>query len=133
MDYGFTHEGMTVTPNGTAVPAEENGKRNQEIERAELKQWQAGPDRVVAYYHFGEGITGQDLTVTHSRQYFGKDCTVTTWPGTVIGRIVSAKVYRHNFGGRFVAIRVIGTNGVEYCGRASYDWGNVIRLRRVAK
>jgi hypothetical protein len=131
MDYGFIHEGTTYTPNGTQVPAEENAKRNAEIERAELERWQAGPDRFVGYYTFGEGITGRDLRLTHSPAYFAKDCVIRTWPGTVIARITSAKVYAHNFGGRFVAIRVIGTNGAEYYGRASYDWGNVITLRRV--
>lgn len=56
--------------------------------------------------------------------------TVTTWRGTVLGTITAAHVYSHNFGGRFVSLRVKGTNGAEYYGRASWDWGNVIRLRR---
>lgn len=57
-------------------------------------------------------------------------CLVTTWTGRVLGRIIAAKVTRHNFGGRMVSMRVEGTNGATYYGRASWDNGQVIRLRR---
>jgi hypothetical protein len=58
------------------------------------------------------------------------DATVTTWTGEVLGAITSARVYPHNFGGRFVAITVKGTNGAIYHGRASYDNASCIWLRK---
>ncbi len=57
--------------------------------------------------------------------------TITTWTGLVLGRVVSHRIYRHNWGGRFIALRAEGTNGAVYAGRASYDGGNCIRLRKV--
>jgi hypothetical protein len=160
MDYGFTHEGMTVTPNGTEVPAGENDERNKRIELGELTYWSTGPDRMIAYFKFpaddphafvptpgfpyrcdhcgAERGLSPELCNRPRAYRTGFDPTlckavITTWPGTVIGRIVSARVYRHNFGGRMVSIRVKGTNGRTYAGRASWDNGNVIRLRRVTK
>lgn len=56
---------------------------------------------------------------------------VSLWPGDRIGAILQARVYRHNFGSRFVSLRVRGTNGAEYYGRASWDWGQCIVLRKV--
>lgn len=56
---------------------------------------------------------------------------VTTWSGSLLGYIVDAKVYAHNFGGRMVSLTVQGTNGARYYGRASYDRGTVVRLRRM--
>lgn len=132
MDYGFVHQDRTFTPNGTVgITPAENAARNQAIEQAELARWAGRPDRVVAYYSFPKNPC--PAPGSQSRQFWPGliDAVVTTWPGTVIGRITQAKVYRHNFGGRFVSIRVVGTNGAEYYGRASWDWGNVIRLRRV--
>jgi hypothetical protein len=113
MDYGVAHDGTVYTPNGTTgLDSAGNDDRNAAIEAAELARWATAPAEQVAYYRFA-------------------DDTVTTWRGVVIGRIVSANVYRHNFGGRFVSVRVMGTNGAEYHGRASWDNGTVIRLRRV--
>lgn len=56
---------------------------------------------------------------------------VKTWHGSLLGRITSARVYRHNFGGRIVSLRLTGTNGATYYGRASWDNGSLIRLRRM--
>lgn len=136
-DYGFIHEGKVFTPNGTAdVVPSDNDERNKAIERAELEAWQARPERFVAYYHFPT-----DSHTTRSQGVWRGEPTgftprldgahVTTWLGTRLGTITSARVYRHNFGGRFVSMRVKGSNGAEYHGRASWDWGTVIRLRRV--
>jgi hypothetical protein len=58
---------------------------------------------------------------------------VSTWLGTRIGTVTHAQVYRHNFGCRMVSLRVTGTNGAEYYGRASYDHGQCVNLRRVTK
>jgi hypothetical protein len=112
MDYGFEHDGTIYTPNGTpGVPATTNTDRNMAIEQAELAAWALRPERQLAYYDDRKGI-------------------VTTWPGTIIGTIVSSNVYRHNMGGRFISLRVKGTNGAEYAGRASYDWGTCVGLKR---
>ena len=129
-DYGFVHEGRVFTPDQSTIDPAENLARNQAIEAAELAHWAGRPDRMIGYYHFGEGIDGRQLEIPRTARYLGDDSHVTTWPGTRIGRIVSARVYRHNFGARFVSIRVIGSNGAEYYGRASFDGGSVIRLRK---
>lgn len=140
-DYGFVHEGRVFMPNGTiGVEASENDARNRAIEAGELDAWQGQPESFVAYYAFPEGA---DVRVNRfaelRRQPYEINCwgtsretaaKVTTWRGTKIGTIVRAKVYRHNLGGRFVSMHVKGTNGAEYYGRASYDNGTVVRLRR---
>lgn len=129
-DYGFVHEGRVYTPNATSgLDASTNEERNQAIEAAELARWEAQPDRQVAYFRF-PAETGGGLYRPAFRPQLA-DAHVTTWPGTRIGTIVNARVYRHNFGGRFIAIRVRGTNGAEYVGRASYDNGTVVHLRKV--
>ena len=132
MDYGFELEGKIYTPAGTVVRPTENDARNQAIEAAELGAWQAKPDYFVAYYNF-PAETGRNPPPRLYREPFRpwlKGAKVTTWRGVTLGKIVSASVYQHNFGGRFVSLRVRGTNGAEYYGRASYDWGSVIRLRK---
>lgn len=112
MDYGFIHDGRVYTPNAsTDIPVGSNDERNKAIEARELEIWDSRPDRFVAYY---------DL---QRKQ-------VSTWLGTVVGDILTSRVYRHNLGGRFVSLRMRGTNGATYYGRASYDWGTVIKLRR---
>jgi hypothetical protein len=112
MDYGFTHDGQVFTPNGTSVDVAANDARNAEIEHMELARWDHQPARHLAYY------------TEHG--------TVTTWRGTVLGTITGRRIYRHNFGGRFIVLSVLGTNGVRYYGRASYDNGNCIHLRKGA-
>ncbi len=133
MDYGFIHDGRVYTPNATpTIAPEHNADRNAAIERAELAAWDAKPDRMLAYFKF----PNDDPSNAHRR--FWRDAFyptltgahVTTWPGTRIGTITAARVYRHNFGGRFVAITVKGTNGATYHGRASWDNGSCVILRR---
>lgn len=131
-DYGFAHEGRIYTPNGTPdVPVAENDARNAAIEAAELAYWRTAPARMVAYYKFADDCRASSLAFHTARTL--SDCTVATWRGVKLGTITRAKVYRHNFGGRMVSIRVMGTNGHEYHGRASYDWGTVITLRRCGR
>ena len=126
MDYGFVHDGTVYTPNGTAgVTVDENTTRNQTMEAAELAQWATQPDQLVAYFHFQKE--------ERYRQAFRPGLTgafVTTWLGTRLGTIISANVYQHNLGGRFISLRVQGTNGATYHGRASYDWGQCVMLRK---
>lgn len=129
-DYGFVHDGRVFTPNATpGLDASTVDARNQAIEAAELARWETAPDVQVTYFHFPAEVGGGPYRSSFRPQL--ADAHVTTWPGTRIGTIVDARVYRHNFGGRFVAIRVRGTNGAEYHGRASYDWGSCVQLRRV--
>jgi hypothetical protein len=112
-DYGFVHEGKVFTPDGTPhVNPTDSDARNRAIERAELEVWDGGPDSFVAYYDDKRG-------------------TITTWLGTHIGDITSSSVYGHNFGSRMISVRVTGTNGVKYYGRASYDNGNCVTLRKL--
>ena len=135
MDYGFVHAGKVFTPDGTQVSPKDNDERNRAIEAAALAQWQQQPDSFVAYYDFP--TERRNRAIDGSRPYrdsfyptIGRDANVKTWLGTRIGDITEARVYSHNFGSRFVAIRVRGTNGAEYYGRASWDNGEVIHLRR---
>lgn len=132
MDYGFTHLGKVFTPNGTAdVSPADNEARNKAIEQAELARWQAQPEHMLAYYMFPA-----EHTKPHNR-YRGTfsplltGATVTTWTGAHLGTIVDARVYLHNFGGRMISLHVTGSNGASYYGRASYDWGQCINLRKV--
>jgi hypothetical protein len=64
--------------------------------------------------------------------YYTSD-SVMTWMGDKLGTIIESRVYRHNFGGRMISMRVRGTNGAIYSGRASYDWGTCINLHKVKK
>lgn len=131
-DYGFIHDGHVFTPNGTTVATADNATRNARLEAAELRAWNEQPETFVAYYH----IPKPDAHLLPIREYradFRPDISracVTTWRGTTIGRVVKAHVYRHNFGGRMVALQVEGTNGARYHGRASWDNGTCVRLRR---
>ena len=129
-DYGFEHHGKVYTPNATpGIDPADNAARNAAIQAAELARWDTKPDRQLAYYHFpkqggGGGLWRWDFYPTISGAY------VTLWPGNRIGRIVSARVYRHNFGGRMVSVTVQGSNGAKYHGRASWDNGTCIHLRK---
>lgn len=130
-DYGFVHDGKVYTPNQTtSIATQANADRNKAIEQQELARWRTCPDRQLAYYKLPDDVTptwAGERTIT-ARSL--TDASVTTWLGTPLGRIVQLRFYRHNFGGRFVSIRIIGTNGAEYHGRASYDWGGCVWLRK---
>lgn len=125
-------------------------KSNEETTRIELECGQSKPDTFApAYYAFPAGrlpLFGKPRSYRADfhpclHTYINKEtladpgvahvATVTTWTGTILGHVESAHVYRHNFGARMVSMRVRGTNGAMYYGRASWDNGNVIRLRRV--
>lgn len=110
-EYAFAHNGTAHTPSGQRIDPAVVADHNAAIERAELRTWRDQPSHAFAYYD-------------------EKTSRVTTWLGTSLGRIDRWKVYRHNFGGRLVAIHVVGTNGASYHGRASYDHGTCIRLRK---
>ena len=129
MDYGFPHDGRVFTPNGTpGITPAENDDRNRAIELAELEHWKTSPDRFLAYFDFPqEPRGGVRLTGFYPVR---TDAIVTTWPGTTIGSIVRARVYTTSLGGRVLAITVRGTNGAMYYGRASWDNGSAIVLRR---
>lgn len=149
-DYGFVHDGKVLTPNQTpGVSPAESDARNKAIEAQELETWAAQPERVLAYYDFPaetNTVLGRPRSYrasftpnlqTYINQVRPEDpstaqhAVVKTWPGTVLGRIVQARVYTHNFGGRFVSMRVKGSNGATYAGRASWDHGQCIWLRKV--
>lgn len=103
--------------------------RNQLVESANLAEWSSCPDVMVAYYNFP-----CDFSLRLYRQALYPSligATVSTWLSSPIGDIIRARVYTNNIGARIVSMRVRGSNGAEYHGRASWDGGNVVRLRRV--
>lgn len=150
MDYGFAHAGTVYTPNQTlGITPEQNTARNAELERAELARWAGQPDRQWAYFSFpAEGLPLFGKARPYRREFrpclhtvvniapgeagngYAHEAIVMTWPGTVIGTITSARVYPHNFGSRMMAITVRGTNGAIYHGRASWDHGQCVNLRK---
>ncbi len=112
-----------------AVDAGEYRPDNAALERAELTRWAERPDRQLAYYHFPKP-TGDGLTYLADFRPHLEGATVTTWPGTVLGTITAAHVFPHNFGARMIALTIQGTNGARYTGRASFDGGSCVWLRR---
>lgn len=128
-DYGFIHGGKVFTPNGSTVAPEDNDARNAAILAAELASWATQPDSIVVYYHFpaesGPRPYRTDFVPLRA------DATVTLWTGEMLGTITRARVYLNNFGARMVSLRVKGNNGARYYGRASWDNGECIRLRKV--
>lgn len=133
MDYGFAHDGKVFTPNGSTVSPTENDARNAAIEAAELERWKAQPETMLAYYHFqDEQRTSRPYRRPYLESFYPplNGAHVAVWRGAWIGTIVSARVYRHNFGARMVSMRVRGTNGAMYYGRASWDCGTCITLHK---
>lgn len=137
MSHLFTFDGHgTYSPDGKvdATQAEAN-RMNAETTAAELAHWNTKPDVFApAYYRFPTDTAKQPREYRHSFYVLlgalGSDI-VTTWTGAKLGSILSARVYQHNFGARMVSMRVRGTNGATYFGRASWDNGECIRLRKV--
>lgn len=129
-DYAFVHEGRAFTSNQTEVAVSDVAAHNAAIESAELAAWQAKPLQMMAYYSFPAEHNQQHRRYCRTFCPLLTGATVTTWQGKVIGQIVDAHVYLHNFGSRMVSMRINGTNGASYYGRASYDWGQCIQLRR---
>lgn len=131
-DYGFVHEGRVYTPNGTAgIDPAASDARNRAMEADELAAWAGQPDHFVGYYDF-PAMTSPDRP-SPWRQGFEPRLAgsrVTTWLGSELGRITKARVYTNNFGARLVSITVHGSNGATYHGRASWDWGSIVRLHR---
>lgn len=110
-----------------------------ETNARELAHWATQPDTFApAYYDFpAEDMTGHYRRAFVPRMHSNcgsigtaDSATVKTWNGSVLGVITRARVYSHNSGSRMVALTVRGTNGALYYGRASWDNGNVIKLRR---
>jgi len=89
------------------------------------------------YYSYGwkvygklkVGLTAEDFARIYSENTkSGKPSAWTvTRSGFVPANVISQ---RRNLGGRFISLRVQGTNGARYHGRASYDWGQCVWLRR---
>ena len=149
-DYALVHEGKVYTPNATpGIDPAAAPNHNAQLEAVELAYWQTAPDRFLAYYTFPAErlpLFGRPRvwrgsfwpclytyinTTDPADPGLDYQAKVTTWLGTELGTITEAEVYRHNFGGRFVSLRVRGTNGADYFGRASWDNGQCIVLRKV--
>ncbi len=126
--YAITHQGRVWTPTGEQTGTiQDVDAHNAEVERRELEAWTRKPDQGVAYFVFphekGGGAWRRAFrpTITGSR--------VMTWRGAKLGAIIDAKVYTNNFGARVVTVRA-NIGGAIYHGRASWDGGNGIRLRK---
>lgn len=140
-DYAFVANGKAYTPNGTHVDAANAEAHNAAIEAAELARWQSAPDTQLAYYTFPAERGGQSYRTSFHPVIWRNDETtgellraeVRTWTGKRLGAIITAKVYLHNFGARMVSMRVKGSNGAIYSGRASWDNGTCINLRKVKR
>ncbi len=129
LEYGFIHDGRVFTPCAQPdVPVAGLEERNRAIERAELALWAECPARFVAYYRLPSDIGPRPYRKAFVPSVVG--ATVATWLGTGLGQVVKARVYSHNRGGRSISLRVQGTNGAAYHGRASYDNGTVVRLHK---
>lgn len=119
------------TPDGKVDATKADAERmNAETTTVELAYWATKPDMLApAYYAFPNHPEGGLYRASFYPSNTG--AKVTTWTGAKLGDIISARVYRHNFGARMVSLRVRGTNGATYFGRASWDNGECIRLRKV--
>ena len=95
-------------PNGK-VEVADTAAHNAAVEAQELEIWKGRPDRHCAY------VTGTK---------------VAAWLGTELGQVIMSNVYRNNIGARIRSVRVRGNNGAEYYGRYSYDWSQLVRLRK---
>jgi hypothetical protein len=124
-NYAITHNGQAFTPDGRDASVSDANEHNRKLDAVNLAVWHDTiPWTFPAYY-----TLASDGTDTTKHAAFRTHGTVSTWLGTVIGTVTEARVYRHNLGGRFVSLRVKGTNGATYYGRASYDNGNFVNLR----
>jgi hypothetical protein len=104
-------------------------------------------ESILLYYDFpaeDQHATGLNLERRYRRTFhprlqsegvMGREnvANVSNWPGHVMGEIIAASVYSHNFGGRFVSLRVRMFNGAIYHGRASWDNGTCINLKPTTK
>lgn len=116
-DYGFEHDGVVFTPNGTVVAAAANAARNAAIERTELEAWDVQPERFAGYVVNGrfQTWTGADLGRVEVRsrwRCWRRECGVPVEPYTM------------------ESIVVHGSNGARYCGRYGSDWSQLCRVRR---
>lgn len=129
-DYAYEFKGRGVyTPNGKTAIADVDA-HNAAIETRELELWTGKPDRFLAYYAFPAEDNKTAKVYRRSFMPLLTGAKVSTWRGIYIGRIIYANVYPHNFGGRMVSVIVSGNNGATYYGRASYDNGECIWLRK---
>jgi len=109
----------------SVAPDDKDQDHNRAVEAEELERWKGQPEIALGYYRVPRQA-GQ----LYRELFSGQGGTITTWLGTEIGTIVQYRVYPHNFGGRMIAIAVAGSNGVHYHGRASYDGGSCVWLRK---
>lgn len=129
----FAGRGVFSPDGKVDLTPEQAAEHNQQQAAQELAHWATKPDTFMpAYYTFPQlELDRPAWLYLRSFHPMLQGASVSTWNGAHLGTITDARVYWHNFGGRFVSIRVKGTNGATYYGRASWDNGNVIKLRRV--
>lgn len=118
------------------APVKDMAAHNEAIRQAELTRWAEKPDHQLGYFKFpseDEFVQRHGARQRADFYPFRNGATISTWAGDILGEIVSARVLRHNFGGRFVAITVQGNNGARYYGRAPFDNSTCINLRKCKK
>ncbi len=110
MGYAFSHDGTAYTPKGTLPQGTDATAYNAALERAELAHIATTPDRLFLYVNEREG-------------------TVTTWPGTVVGRIVALGTHQGTWHGSYRQSARVVIHGVTYHGYIT-SAGDYIRLRK---
>ena len=125
--YIFSVSGRTFAPEGEVTTPVDVDAHNRAVEARELAIWHAQPDTFVGYYT----IRADERTINRF-EYLrsGRPVTVSTWLGTRLGHGLVTGAHTNNFGARIVRVRILGTNGAEYWGAASYD-AELITLHRV--
>jgi len=120
----------------------------EQRQQEERDHWAAQPETISAYFNF----PAEHLTIfgrprlyrdnfrpalhTYVEKTRPEDAgialiaTVKTWEDVQLGVITKANVYTNNCGARLVSLTVRATNGATYYGRASWDGGTCIRLRK---
>ena len=116
--FEFNEHGQYDPSGKVKPPVSSVDEHNKTVEAGELAIWATKPERMIAYY-----------TTPNLPGVLPAEVKIRTWPGTVIAS-GTCRVSRHNFGGRIISVDVLGTNGARYYGRASFDNGQIITLRR---
>jgi hypothetical protein len=132
MAHLFKLQGEVFSPDGKVKPMSdaEVSTHNQQQDLADVAYAQSKPDKLVVYYNFP---SLPPTTQVYSRAFrpMLTGAHVTTWLGTTLGPIVSAHVYQQNRG-RMVSLRA-NIHGQLYYGRASWDNGSIVRLRKAKR
>lgn len=119
--YAIEHQGKAFTPDGRADIANVE-TNNQRVEREQLAELQAHPERAFLY-------------VKHSGEfpYWKHTGSITLWTGVVLDpKAWIGDLRRDNFGGKRAAIDCT-IFGVRYTGWYFYSTGDYCRLKKAKR